>query len=232
MRCGWDCKVWRSHPSWIFFRILFINTSASAESDEVALLPMVTNKASNKCQGSSHRSPFPARLCVKSSGSRPPIGKLSSDLRGCNTRSTSSINKAPCFHSWNTFVPTSICFLKVWTRFLSGFRLYCILSTSCINSTTFNAKALTAVGCEQTIARFLIAFLSLLYILCEMVLKRSKANVYTDFLTMALNFSLITPLDISSNALGTICVTRVLPSASINANKGPTTVVFPPPISI
>mmetsp|Transcript_23395 Transcript_23395/g.64392 ORF Transcript_23395/g.64392 Transcript_23395/m.64392 type:complete len:207 (+) Transcript_23395:4959-5579(+) len=154
------------------------------------------------------------------------MGKLSSDFNGCSNISTSSMirHEVRKMESPATSVRRSTSIEGCCLRRES-------LSKS-IFSSAFSCNDLIVEAVQRTtprVARAECSFSTVCQVSSE---QRSKTRVKTRFRIMDEKVARRVAFDCSSRACGMVCITSVSPSPNMRASSGPTTVVFPPPISI
>mmetsp|Transcript_95047 Transcript_95047/g.204059 ORF Transcript_95047/g.204059 Transcript_95047/m.204059 type:complete len:338 (-) Transcript_95047:413-1426(-) len=222
--------------------------ATASESDSLAssISSWSTKRRPRRWMGNSQRSP------LKSIGDFSPMGKFSSDFRGCRSTSTSSMITTPPLHRLSTLEQASAsserwasCFsdsnASLAPRPPPPFLPTSVLemppckSRLCSISTIFSIRLFTDSGAATTTPRCIFANSSFSAISCTGPTSscvRSKVSVKTRFAKGAPKTSRSTFRVMSSKAEGIVCNTAVLPSARQRASMGPTTVVFPAPMII
>mmetsp|Transcript_85201 Transcript_85201/g.170229 ORF Transcript_85201/g.170229 Transcript_85201/m.170229 type:complete len:235 (+) Transcript_85201:189-893(+) len=166
------------------------------------------------------------RSGLKSSGFFSPIGKLSSARSGWSSKSTSSMIKTPERKMPSTFESARTSRSKSGCCWRQGLR-----STS-IFSRSLSCNDLMVAAVHRTTPRLCAAVVSLSTVDHFISEERSKKRVKTRLRTMEEKVARSVALDCSRSAGGIVCTTSLSPSPSISVKRGPTTVVFPPPMSI
>mmetsp|Transcript_31070 Transcript_31070/g.100345 ORF Transcript_31070/g.100345 Transcript_31070/m.100345 type:complete len:255 (+) Transcript_31070:1741-2505(+) len=166
------------------------------------------------------------RSGAKSSGCFSPMGKLSSDLSGWSSMSTSSIIRhddrktESAATSARSSTSMDGCCLRRASR-----------STS-IFSRALSCRLLIVDAVHRTTPREDRAARSFSTVVQSAAAHRSKDSVKTRLRMMEEKVARSVALDCSKRACGMVCITSVRPSPSMSASRGPTTVVLPPPMSI
>mmetsp|Transcript_10639 Transcript_10639/g.26844 ORF Transcript_10639/g.26844 Transcript_10639/m.26844 type:complete len:447 (+) Transcript_10639:4151-5491(+) len=163
----------------------------------------------------------------KSSGSFSPMGKLSSDLKGCSNRSTSSMISTP-----RAIKVSSTRASARTSRSMDGWCLRRSSRRQSSFSRSLSWTDLIEVAVQRTIPRCATAERSLSTSSHVASDERSKLRVKTRLRMIDEKAERSVARVCSSSAGGIIWMTSAFPSPSMSERIGEITVVLPPPISI
>mmetsp|Transcript_32907 Transcript_32907/g.76859 ORF Transcript_32907/g.76859 Transcript_32907/m.76859 type:complete len:214 (-) Transcript_32907:1982-2623(-) len=154
------------------------------------------------------------------------MGKFSSLLSGCSSKSTSSMISSPASKSFK------VAARQRTSASIAGETLRRVSRSESSFSRSLSWSDLIVEAVHSTTPRFRAADASFSTVAHVSSEERSKESVKTRLRTIDENAVRSVALDCSKRAGGIVCTTRRSPSPSSRASSGDTTVVLPPPINI